>query len=153
MSEESFEVVIPEERYATLTAEEDGLPAVMVVNANLVDWDPKVVFAWNLSLLFTLKEIKNGLPSKEEKARLYEFEDSLAPSLKGDPGQPNALWLATRNWNGRRELIYRVHNPELANEVMTQICRENTTPNPLHYEMTHDPEWRAAEPYFLGFRT
>jgi hypothetical protein len=147
MGEQEHEVVIPEAHYATVTAVTDGMPAVILVNASLCDFEPKVVFGWHLSIQFTLTDPTNGLPSPEEKELLIEYEDRLEPLLRGVEGPPNALFLGTCTWNGRREVMFRVYDPERANTFLKEECARNDTPRAFHYEMEHDPEWKRASTY------
>lgn len=153
MSEKEFEIILPEEKFYTMTAEEDGKPAVICVNGGLCGFEPKIVFGWHLSIQFTLQGTDNGLPSKDELDLLYTFEDGLNNALKDSEEKPNALFLGTCNWNDRREIMFRVNNPEIADGILSKICERNETPRAFHYEMDHDPEWLMTEYYLDPIKT
>ncbi len=147
MADKEYHVVIPEERFTLIRSSKKELPAVISVNSALYGFEPKIIFRWHLSILFTLKDqIGNGMPTKEETDLLYAYEDQLSATLRGPRAEkPNALFLATITWNGTREVLYRVYDPEPANDALQQICRENSTPRGFDFTMEPDPEWKSAE--------
>ena len=85
------------------------------------------------------------MPSQAEHQVVDPFGDVLDSAFKGDDlDKPNALLLARITWNGTRELIYRVFDPESANHYLTKVIETGTHPKQLDYRMEHDLEWKLA---------
>jgi len=147
MSDEFDEVVvtIPDELHSVVQFRQDGLPGIALINRALVTFAPRIVFRWHLSIMFQLQDlIENGMPSLAERAVLDPFGDELDLDLKGDVDHPNALFLARITWNASRELIYRVHDPELANDILQHLINAETYPREFDFRMDDDPEWSLA---------
>lgn len=136
-------VIIPEEHYQIIKFKQDDLPGVGVINKALRDFEPKIVFAWHLSLMMQLEGLaENGMPSKEEQEAIDSFGDSLDAIFKGDDSEkPNALFLARITWNETRELIYRVYDPEPPNQHLTRMINEKSSPREFDYRIDNDPNW------------
>src|SRR5689334_6316601 len=113
-----YHVIIPEERFRLVEFQQDGFPGIAVINESLVKFEPKLVFAGHLSVMLQFDDVvENGMPSKAEREIIDPFGDLLDAIFKGDnPDKPNALFLARITWNKTRELIYRVFDPEPANQ-------------------------------------
>ncbi len=147
MSKE-YEIVIPDESFVLVDSEEDGLPAKIKVNENLLAFEPKLIFGWHLSIQFTLQALdENGLPTAEESEALSDYEEFLNENITGPKVKPNGLYVGSVTWNRRRELMFLVHDPEVADKFLKFVCERNDTPRGLHYEMEHDPEWGKAMGY------
>jgi len=58
----------------------------------------------------------------------------------------NAALLARITWNGARQLVYRVNDPEIANAFLTRLFEEDPQ-RAMDYRMEPDPEWQLAETY------
>jgi hypothetical protein len=139
-------VIIPEEHHQIIEFRQEDLPGIGVINKALCDFEPKVVFAWHLSLMIEFQSLAdNGMPSTEEREVVDPFGDSLDATFKGDnPERPNALFLARITWNKARELIYRVYEPEPCHQYLTRMINEKTSPRPFDYRIDNDPEWKLA---------
>jgi len=126
---------------------QEDLPAVGVINKALCDFQPKVVFAWHLSLMIEFQSLAdNGMPSTAEQEVVDSFGDTLDTIFKGvDPDKPNALFLARITWNRTRELIYRVYEPEPCHQYLTRMINEQSSPRAFDYRIDNDPEWKLAE--------
>ena len=144
-----YRVVVPEESYSIIEFRQDELPGIGAINTALRDFEPKVVFGWHLSLVLQLDDlIENGMPSRAEREVVDRFGDALDVGIKGsDAEKPNALFLARITWNATRELIWRVFDPEPANEYLQSLINEvaDARPRPFDFRMDHDPEWELAE--------
>jgi Family of unknown function (DUF695) len=137
-----YEVVIPDEVYAVLEWQQDDLPAVCVVNQSLAAFEPKIEFAWHLSIIVECVDLAgNGMSTNEEVSVLDRFGDDLDENLKADG---NALFLARITWNGRRQFLYRVYDPELANRYLTDLIEGHASPREFEFRMEHDEAWRYA---------
>lgn len=147
--EKEFQVQIPEEKYQLLNFEEEELPGIAVVNQALADFEPKEVFSWHCSVIIDIQDqIENGMPSKEEVTILDEFGDFLDDKIKGsDKEKPNALFLARLTWNGTRQLIWRVYDPDMTNEFLTDLIDRKDYPREFDYQMQDDEDWELATWY------
>lgn len=142
---EESSVVIPEERHQIVEFRQDDLPGIAVINSSLADFQPRKVFRWHLSILIEFVDvIENGMPSQADRDLVDPFGDSIDLRLEDSPAKPNALFLARITWNATRELIYRVHNPEVANAVLQEIIASHGYPREFDFRMEDDPEWSLA---------
>jgi hypothetical protein len=150
---EEFKVIIPDEMYTIVEYKRDNLPAIMVINSALVDFEPKEVFSWNLSILIQFNELAdNGMPAKNETDLIESFENYLFDNLKDDKKKPNALFFARITWNGTREIIYRVYDPEIANNLLQNIINDKKYPREFDYRMEADEGWKLNKVYFDLFK-
>ncbi len=142
-----YRVIIPDEHYQIVEFRQEDLPGIGVINKALCNFEPKVVFAWHLSLMIEFESlVANGMPSAEEREVVDAFGDALDAIFKGDdPEKPNALFLARITWNKTRELIYRVYDPEPCHQYLTRVINEKTSPRPFEYRIDNDPEWKLAK--------
>ena len=145
-----FKVIIPEEKLSIIEYEAENLPAIMVTNFSLLKFKPKEVFSWNLSIIINFNELNNnGMPKKEETDLIIPFEEIIDDQLKGDnKDKPNALFLARITWNGTRELIYRIYNPEVVNNYLQSIIENKNYPREFDYKIELDKKWKLNE-WFL----
>jgi hypothetical protein len=143
-------IAIPEEFHTVIEFRQNDLPGFATVNTALAEFEPKIVFSWHLSLLLQCVDlIKNRLPSPDEQKVLYAFEEKLDPLIKANG---NALFLSRVTHDGLRELIWRVHDPEIANSVIQNIFRTKDHPRAIDYRMEEDREWQKA-PWYLNNAT
>ena len=142
-----YRVVIPEAKYRIIEFVQEGVPGVGFINISLRDFEPKAVFVWHLSVMIDLEDlIENGMPSKKEREVIDEFESRLDLLLKGPHAdKPNALFLSRITWNETRELMWRIYNPEVANQILQTIIDENQSPRQFDYRMDCDEKWKLAE--------
>ena len=138
-----FKVIIPKENYTIVNFERENLPAVMVINSSLLEFEPKEIFGWHLSLIIDFETlIENGMPTQTETDLIIPFEEYIDAQLKGDDkNKPNALFFGRITWNGTRELVYKIHNPEIANEVLQKIINTKAYPREFDYEIMLDEKW------------
>lgn len=140
-----FRVVIPDEVFAILSWQDENLPAICVVNQALANFEPKVVFGWHLSIILTCEKFAdNGMPTRDEKEILDRFGVDLDRHLKADG---NALFLARITWNGTRQLLYRVYDPEIANEYLMGIINNDGQMREFDFRMEQDHTWELAKYY------
>jgi len=147
---EKFNVLIPEENYSIFNSSKDDLPAIIILNSSLVNFEPKEVFSWNLSIVLRFNELSdNGMPTKNETDLIESFEKNLDEKLKINTKKPNALFLARITWNGTREYLYRIHDPKMANKYLQNIIDKKIYPRDFEFRMEDDKEWEQNE-YFLN---
>ncbi|KKX46462.1 DUF695 domain-containing protein [Sphingobacterium sp. IITKGP-BTPF85] len=142
-----YKVLIPDESYSVLNFKQDNFPGVAVVNNALREFEPKIVFAWHLSIMIDLDDlIDNGMPSKSEVEVIDNYGDYLDNEIKGpDKDKPNALFLARITWNKTRELIWRVYDPEISNSFLQEIITANSSPRQFDYRIDPDNNWELAK--------
>lgn len=142
-----YKVLIPDESYSVLNFKQDNFPGVAVVNNALREFEPKIVFAWHLSIMIDLDDlIDKGMPSKSEVEVIDNYGDYLDNEIKGpDKEKPNALFLARITWNKTRELIWRVYDPEISNSFLQEIITANSSPRQFDYRIDPDDNWELAK--------
>ncbi len=148
MSEDKeYRVIVPEEHYNIIEFEQEELPGVAVVNKSLADFEPKVVFSWHCSVMLECEElIENGMPAKAEVKILDEFGDFLDEKIKGpDKEKPNGLFLAKITWNKTRELIWRIFDPEITNDFLTDLIERKDHLRHFDFRIDSDDEWKLTE--------
>jgi len=144
MSEDTVTIEIPEPRYTLLDGKRDELPEVLVVNGALRDLEHPEIFAWHLEVIIEASDLaEQRMPTPAESKVLNALGDEIEEALVGY----NAIFLARSTWNGFRELVYRVYDPEVANATL-QAMTEGENARPWQFEMRHDPEWSEAN-WFL----
>lgn len=149
-----FKVIIPDEEYSLINFKGEELPGVAVINSALIEFEPKEVFSWHLSIILECNDIvDNGMPSREEEEIVYNYGILLDKLIKGsNPTQPNALFLARITWNRTRQLIWRVFDPEISNADLQKIISEKSHVRDFEYRMEHDQDWALAHWYLHSWR-
>lgn len=144
-----YKVIIPKEVFKLIEFEQDGFPGFAAVNKSLKDFEPKIVFAWNLSILIKLRDIiENGLPKPEELKLIDIFEDKINHILKGeDLKKPNALFFAKIAWNSNVELIWRIFDPALTNQLIQSLINKKDYPRFFDYRIDPDDKWELVKWY------
>ena len=139
-------IVLPEESYALLEWRQDDLPCIGMLNAALKDFEHKSIFGWHLSVIIDFVDIiDNGMPSQEEREIVEPFCDQLDEEIKAGG---NALFLIRETWNKTRRLVWRVYDPEIANQHLQYIMEYHKHPRPFDYKMEQDMDWKEADWYF-----
>ncbi|MEZ8382068.1 DUF695 domain-containing protein [Vibrio splendidus] len=151
LKENEIRAVIPDEEYGILEWKEEGLPCIGVLNSALKNFEPKKIFSWHLSLIIDYKElIDNGMPSQEERDIVDPFCDQLDEEIKAGG---NALFLIRETWNGTRRMVWRVYDPEIANQHLQFLLEHHKYPREFDYHMEQDMEWEQAKWYFEQIKT
>lgn len=140
--------IIPKEEHTLLEFRQHGLPGFATVNTALREFERKAAFSWHLSVLICCDDlIENRLPSPDEQKVLYEFEDRLASLVvAGD----NALFLARLTHDARREIMWRVREPEALHFSLRELLTSKNYPREFDYRIESDPDWRRTEWYLKG---
>lgn len=88
-------VVVPDEHHQIVSFQQDEMPGVAVLNRALIDFEPKIVFRWHLSVWLEFADlIDNGMPSQAERDLVDPFGEQLDRLLKGPVhDKPSALFL------------------------------------------------------------
>ncbi|WP_041758382.1 DUF695 domain-containing protein [Psychroflexus torquis] len=147
VKDKDFRVIIPKQQYQVLNFNTDGLPGIAVVNKSLSEFKPKEVFVWHCSVMVQCEKlIENGMPSREEVEILDKFGDFLDDKIKGaDKKKPNGLFLARITGNKTRELIWRIFNPVITNDFLTDLIEREDHIRNFDYRIDEDEDWKLTE--------
>ncbi|WP_445979088.1 DUF695 domain-containing protein [Stenotrophomonas muris] len=136
--------ITPEPYYTLIDTSIGNDPAVVVVNSALRNFKDLAAFPWHLRICIDCKiQDKNGMPTTEETEALHKLEVSVATPLQATH---NAIFLARITARKQRVLLYRVHDPEAANDILQTLSKEDTPLREWEYEMEHDAAWELAKP-------
>jgi hypothetical protein len=149
MNTETVTIEYPEPIYSLFDTSRDDLPAVVVVNAALREFEHRDVFPWHLSVVVEALELANrGMPTRDE----YLLLDSVGDLIDNTVLETrNAIFLARVTWNGRRQLLYRVNNPEVAAQALQDLISIGGQKREWEFRMEGDAEWALATPYLALF--
>lgn len=136
--------MIPKPYYTLINTSRGNDPAVVVVNSALRAFEDRSTFPWHLKLIITCKLVgTNGMPTSIEVEALDQLEEEIYAALQA---KGNVLFLARVTCRGTRELLYRVQDPELANEVLQLLISDNPQSREWEYRMEQDLDWKLADP-------
>lgn len=128
--------------YTLINTSRGSDPAVVVVNSALRTFDARESFPWHLTITIDCKFLgSKGMPTAEEVSTLNRLEDELSPSIEGEQ---NAMFLARVTCRGKRELIYRVHDPEKVNTLLQGLISAPAQLREWEYRMEQDLDWDLA---------
>lgn len=148
-------IKVPEPHYTLFNATRSGLPEVIVVNDALLSFAHGDIFAWHLCVTLEARElIENGMPSQEESALLFEIGDEIEQVVlagRTEHDGENALFLARSTWNSRRELLFQVHNPEIAHVELQSLLNSRLWKREWDYRMEPDLGWSKPAYIFQLF--
>ncbi len=140
---QEYRVVIPEEAFIIVDFKQHSLPGVATINSALVEFEPKVVFGWHLSIMIAAQDLDDQqLPTPDEQQTLDVFEGELAPIMKANG---NALFLGRVTNDGWRELIYRIYDPEPVNEYLQGLIASKKHRRPFDFRIDPDEGWEKAQ--------
>ena len=155
MQPRTVTIKIPEPHYTLFNATRSGLPEVIVVNDALLSFPHSDVFAWHLCVTLEAKElIENGMPSPDESALLFDIGDEIEEVVlagRTENNGENALFLARSTWNERRQLLFQVHNPEIAHAALQSLLNSRQWQREWDYCMEQDLEWSKPAYIFQLF--
>ncbi len=135
---------VPVPCYSLIETSIGSDPAIVVVNSTLLTFTGHDAFPWHLRIGVNYKlQGVNGMPTKEEVEALARLEEKIAPALELDH---NAIFLARITARGERVLLYRVHNPEKADEALQLLISTADTVRQWEYQMEYDVGWMLAKP-------
>ena len=142
-----YRVVIPRPTYGIVEFQQDDMPGVAVINEKLANFEPKIVFAWHLSVMLQLEELAlHGMPTPAEREVVDQFGATLDEAFRGkDELKPNALFLDRITWNATRELVYRVYNPEPIHKYLVEMIEAKSHKRPFDYRIDPDPKWKLSQ--------
>ncbi len=138
-------VVIPDVVLRGLTFRQDGSMGCGVLNTALKAFEERDVFRWHLSLMIETDEADTSDAAARLDAEVAGgFGELLTELMLSDVDKPNALFLGRLSWRGTCELLYRVHDPEVANAALVMLTDSKDIAWTFDYRMDDDPCWDLA---------
>lgn len=146
---------VPEPHYTLFNATRSGQPEVIVVNDALLSFPHTQIFPWHLAVTLEVADtIENGMPSPTESEILFHIGDQIESTVlsgKTENGSPNAVFLARSTWDAHRELLFQVHDPDVAHQALQQLLGFHKWEREWGYSMENDPTWGVAASVFQLF--
>ena len=135
---------IPEPHYTLIETSRGRDPAIVVVNSALRSFQHHDRFPWHLNIRISCQLLgDNGMPTSEDNQVLYKLEDEISKQLSTNG---NAVFLSRVTCRGARELAYRVHDPEAADDFLSQLVSNADQARQWEYRMEPDQDWILAKP-------
>lgn len=135
---------LPDPHYTLINTSRGNDPAVVVVNSALRTFSGRATFPWHLAVVIFCRDLaQHGMPTASETAILDRIEDALSRILCRDD---NALFLARITCSGSRDLLYRIHDPELASSQLQQLLSSPVSQREWEYRLVEDMAWHLAQP-------
>ncbi len=117
---------------------------MVVVNTALRSFAGRDAFPWHLRIGIGSRGLgDNGMPTTEELQVVTRLERHLESSV-GAEG--NAVFLARITARGERVLLYRVDDPEQANDRLQQLLAAPVQLREWEFQMEYDRDWTLAKP-------
>ncbi|MGJ4951381.1 DUF695 domain-containing protein [Bradyrhizobium sp. HKCCYLS20291] len=134
-----------DDQYVLVEFRQRDLPGFANVNSYLKGVQAKDELNWHLSMLLLCEGLgQYRLPSDDEQALLFRFEDEVHNELLQADG---VRFLARVTHDGRRELIWRLANPDAANAALQRILNTREHPREFDFRIDYDPLWQKAKWY------
>lgn len=153
--DEQITIEVPIPHYTLFNAKRDGKSEIVVVNDALLSFAHIKIFPWHLCVTVEAKHlIENGMPSPDESALLFEICDeieSVVLQCRTAFGAENGLFLARSTWDGVRQLLFQIHDPDLVHEALQQLLSSRDWEREWDYRMHADEEWVEASYLFKLF--
>jgi hypothetical protein len=112
-----------------------------------LSFEHRGLFGWQLEIIIDAIEVaERGMPTSRETKVLDEIGDAIELVLTRattKQGAINALFLARVTCDSRRELVYRVHDPDLANGALAHAVTQHNI-REWSFAMFRDDGWEAA---------
>jgi hypothetical protein len=141
-------IIVPEPHYTLFNTSRNDLPEVIVVNDALLAFQHTEIFPWHLEVTIQAEALADeGMPTPDESKLLFEIGDTIESAIEGK----NGLFLARSTWDGQRQLSFRVHDPEQANDALLSLLANKPHARFWEYRMHSDPEWLEAGYIFKLF--
>ncbi len=155
MSGEQVRIDRPSPKLTLFNTVRKDLPEIAVVNEALLSFVHTELFPWHLRVEIDYRDVAdNEMPTPAESERIDEIGDLIEHEVLADKnefGAPNALFLARSTWNRVREVAYRIHEPESANDTLQALIESREWVRDWSFRMSHDPDWQEAGFWFSLF--
>ncbi len=134
-------------QFALLETEMDGRRLIANIDLSLRAFADKSSFPWFLSLSIALKEAdKDGLPTKREAETLNSWGDQVEAAITS---AANFKYVGRVTWNGRRELLYQIDQPQAAASALQRLIDGGTT-RPFAFRCQRDDSWNHVSNYLAA---
>lgn len=143
--------IAPEPAYTLVQRQDEDAQVYAAVNTPLakLQKEQRQLFGWQFSLIMNLDtEDDNGMTLETEEKEIEPFCLKLDSDLRADG---NALPLARITWKKTRELLFRVYDPVIADNIVKAIIDSEDHPRPFSYSIDPDEKWEMAEDYLNQF--
>jgi len=132
-----------DELYTVVPFKRNNMPGISTINQNAFVHANTSKYPWHLSILIQMSDlINNGMPSRAENNLLYKIEDNLAVNLNKND---DSIFVSRDTYNGYRQLIFRVREPEAANIYLQSIISKKLYKREFKFKMSNDPQWEKAK--------
>lgn len=130
--------------YTLIESSIGGDPAIVVIDAAIDFLGEYLGYAWNVRVWIQCEEVRpNGLPTTEELPKIEKAEDQISQALEANG---HSVFFARTTARGKRVLIYRAQNAELADAALQRAIAEGTQAREWSYQIDVDPEFELIEP-------
>lgn len=132
------------EQFGLLEVEVDGRKLIANIDLSLRTFADKSSFPWFLSLSTALREADtDGLPTKREADALNSWEDRVEAAIALTA---NSKYVGRVTWNGYRELLYQLEQPEAAVSALQRLIDGGAT-RPFAFRCQRDDSWSHVGNY------
>jgi hypothetical protein len=156
MDNQRIEISIPEQHFTLFNTTRSGKPEVIVVNDALLTFTHTFIFPWHLVITIEAEELaSNGMPTPSESEVLWRVGGEIEALVLGgrtEHRSGNALFLARSTWDGYRELLFQVHDPEITNSALQRLLDSRSWERPWEYQIEEDDSWAEAGYIFQLFK-
>jgi len=127
--------------FSVLRGEMDGHPLFAMVDTGLRGYTEKSSLPWLLSLSTPLvNPTSDGLPTRAEANNLNEWEDAVEQGLKAGG---RLVFVGRVTWNGHRELLYYVAQPEACTKKLQELIDRHAW-RPFAFRCERDDKWEGV---------
>ena len=83
--------------------------------------------------------------------RIQLFCEKLEKQFNEALGKPNALFVFRETYNGLTHITWRIHDSDIAEEVLEQTIESQNYPFDFEYRLEYDKDWEIVEWYLQDF--
>lgn len=138
------------DEYAALEGQdEEGLPSIGVVNADLLDWDAKASHPWMTAVVVDYTKMKgmndNGMPGDAQFGAFKRLQDDLDHQLTDAAGYLN---LGRETYKGESRIWYACKEFRTVSRLIDQTLRPHRDAGlACSYEIYKDKYWRTMDKF------
>ena len=127
--------------FSVLQSEMDGHPLIAVVDMGLRGYTEKSSVPWFLSVSTPLvSPTSDGLPTRADANNVNEWEDGIEQELRGEG---RFVYVGRVTWNGHRELLYYVAQPEASTKKLQRLIDRRAW-RPFAFRCERDDKWEKV---------
>lgn len=132
------------EQFGLLETEMNGRKLIANIDLSLRTFRDKRSLPWLLSLSTSLKDAdEEGLPTTVEADALNAWEDQVEQVISS---AVNFKYVGRVTWNGHRELLYHLKEPEAAAAALQRLI-DGRTSRPFAFRCQRDESWSQVSSY------